>query len=89
MELSRFKAMELIKATKGRIFSATFIKKDGSIRTINARTGVQNNLQGGNNGASSKKAYITVYDMVNKGYRMVNLETLMNLKINRIAYQII
>jgi hypothetical protein len=89
MELSRFKAVEMIKSTGGRIFSATFIKRDGSERTINARLGVQADLKGGKNGASEKNAYLTVYDMVNKGYRMINLETLQQLTINRTAYRVV
>ncbi len=32
MQVSRFKTMELIKATQGKIFSCEFIKKDGSLR---------------------------------------------------------
>lgn len=35
--ISRSKALDLIKGNKGKIFSATFIKKDGAARVINAQ----------------------------------------------------
>ena len=89
MQLSRFKVDEVIKNTKGKIFSCSFIKKDGSLRKMVARLGVQKNLKGGNNGVSYKNALITVYDMLNDGYRMVNLETLLTLKVSGINYEVI
>ena len=89
MELSRFKASELIKSTGGKIFGAVFVKKDGSIRSINARLGVKINLKGGNNGASNKNALITVYDMSAKGYRMINLATLQQLTIGGTVYSVL
>jgi len=89
MELSRFKASELIKSTGGKIFSAVFVKKDGSIRAINARIGVKINLKGGKNGASDKNALMTVYDMNAKGYRMINLATLQQLKIGGTVYSVL
>jgi len=89
MELSRFKASELIKSTGGKIFGAVFVKKDGSIRSINARLGVQKNLKGGNNGASNKNALMTVYDMSAKGYRMINLATLQQLTVGGTVYSVL
>lgn len=88
MQLSRLKADEIIKSTKGKIFSCSFIKKDGTLRKMIARLGVQKNLKGGNNGASYKNALITVYDMLNGGYRMVNLETLLTLKVSGVNYEV-
>jgi len=89
MELSRFKTDELIKTTKGKIFSCTFIKKDGSIRNMVARVGVHKNLKGGKNGQSSKNSLVTVFDMLNGGYRMINLETITTLKIRGMHYQVV
>lgn len=89
MELSRFKANEIIRATKGKIFSCSFIKKDGTVRNMVARLGVVKNLKGGKNGASDKNSLITVYDMLNGGYRMINLETLQTLKASGVKYQVI
>jgi len=89
MKLSRFKADEVIKATKGKIFSCSFIKKDGTVRNMVARIGVTKNLKGGKNGASEKNSLVTVFDMLNGGYRMVNLETLQSLKVSGVKYQVV
>ena len=39
--INKDQAKELIKDSKGLIFSATFTKKDGTHRIMNARTGKQ------------------------------------------------
>lgn len=89
MQLSKYKADEVIKATKGKIFSCTFIKKDGTIRKMVARIGVHKNLVGGKNGASERNSLVTVFDMLNGGYRMINLETLLTLKVSGSNYQVL
>lgn len=89
MQLSKYKAEEVIKATKGKIFSCTFIKKDGTIRKMIARIGVHKNLVGGKNGASERNSLVTVFDMLNGGYRMINLETLLTLKVSGSDYQVL
>lgn len=45
MQLATLK--ELLSKTNGRFFTVTFKKKDGSLRTINGRTGVHKYLKGG------------------------------------------
>ncbi len=89
MQISRFKAIEFLRSTKGKIFSCEFIKKDGSLRKMVARLGVAKNLKGGKNGVSSKNSLITVYDMAKQAYRMVNLETLQTVKIGGIVYEVV
>lgn len=69
----------------GKFFSAQFTKKDGSIRTINGRCGVHKHLK-----PSAKEAaydprelgYLPVYDVQSKGYRLVNLQTI--ITVNKI-----
>ena len=87
--VSRYKAVELIRQTHGKIFSCEFIKKDGSVRKMVARLGVAKNIKGGKNGASNKNSLVTVYDMVAKAYRMINLETLKHLKVNGVGYVVV
>ncbi len=87
--VSRYKVDEVIKSTHGKIFSCEFIKKDGSLRKMVARLGVQKNLKGGKNGVSEKNSLITVYDMIAGGYRMINLATLQALKISGTQYEVI
>ncbi|MCD4667511.1 MAG: SH3 beta-barrel fold-containing protein [Sulfurimonas sp.] len=89
MQLSRFKTDEVIKSTKGKIFSCEFIKKDGSLRKMVARLGVSKNLKGGRNGASENNSLITVFDMMSRAYRMINLETLTALKVGGVAYEVV
>ena len=89
MQVSRYKAGEVIKSTHGKIFSCEFIKKDGSLRKMVARLGVAKNLKGGKNGASAKNSLVTVYDMVARAYRMINLETLTTLKVGGVYYEVV
>jgi len=89
MQISRFKVLKIINDTNGKIFAVRFIKKDGSIRMMLARLGVKHNLKGGTNGSSEKNSLITVWDMVANGYRMVNLETLISLKVSGREYEVI
>ena len=87
--INKTKAKELIKDSKGLIFAATFTKKDGSHRLMNARTGKKYTPTG-------KKApykpsdynLIPLYDMRKKAFRMLNLNTLLTLSINKEKYLI-
>jgi len=78
---------KILKATEGKIFSVVFIKKDGSKRKMQCRLGVKKHLRGG------ERAYVPedfgllgVFDMEKKGYRMVNLETLMSFTVDGMKY---
>ena len=75
---------KFLDATKGgKIFSATFEKKDGSIRTINCRRDVKKGVKGvGMSFDPMSKGLLVVYDMNRKGFRMINLETLIEAKVN-------
>lgn len=88
-EIDKETAKELIFDTKGKFFTVTFIKKDGSERVMNARLGVKKYLRGGElRYDPAEFNYITVYDMGAKGYRMVNANTIKNLKIGKNEYVI-
>lgn len=69
----------IIEGFKGRIFTVTFVKKDGSIRKMNCRTGVTKFLKGGKRTTDPNK-YIIVFDMQNNAYRAVNKETILEIK---------
>jgi len=56
-----------ILAKGNRMFSVTFIKKDGSLRRMVARLGV-------------RKGLMVVFDMHKKEFRMINLNTIVELK---------
>ena len=85
--INRTRAKELIKDSKGLIFSATFTKKDGTSRLMNARLKKYISKTG------RKAPYkaedfnlIPIYDMKSKGWRSLNLNTLLTLSINKTKY---
>lgn len=82
-------AKQLVKDTKGKFFTVTFIKKDGTERVMNARLGVKAYLKGGELPYNpDEKGLIPVYDMKNSGYRMVNVDTIKKLKIGNNEYNV-
>lgn len=73
--------LEQIKKTNGRIFSVTFVKKDGSIRKMTARLGVKKDLKGvGLKFDPTKRSLVVVFDMHKRAYRMINLQTIITFK---------
>lgn len=87
--LSKSAAVDLIMQSKGKIFTATFKKKDNTIRKINCRIGVKKGVNG--NGLKfnpTEKGLKTVYDMCKQEWRLLNLETLITLTIDRQSYKI-
>ena len=87
--INKEQAKQLIKDTKGKFFTVTFIKKDGSERVMNARLGVKIYLKGGELPYNpDEKGLIPVYDVKTGGYRMVNVNTIKNLKIGKNEYTV-
>ncbi len=78
--------LNLINSTAGKIFTATFVKKTGEVRTINCRLGVTKHLRGGTSTTAHKSNLVTVYDMQSKGYRCINLDSLISVTISGIKY---
>lgn len=83
-------AKQLIHATNGRIFSARFRKKDGTIRDMVCRLGVKSKLKGG------KRRYnpadynlVCVYDMQKEGYRSIPFARLTNLTVDGTAFEVL
>ena len=72
---------ELILQSAGRFVTVVFEKKNGELRTLTGRLGVTKHLKGGVS-TLNPDAYITIYDVVNKGYRAVNRETIRSVTIN-------
>mgnify|MGYP003654551155 CR=1 FL=1 len=64
---------------QGKIFSVSFIKKDGTERTMVCRLGVQKHLTGGKN-VNDPSQHLTVFDMHKKAYRNVALGTIYQLR---------
>lgn len=76
--------LEQLKKELGtRIFSATFIKKNGELRKMHCRLKVTKHLKGGEKKYDSEALnYLTVYDLKKKDYRTINLSSLIELKYN-------
>ena len=81
------RAKELIKESKGKIFAATFTKVDGSHRLMNARL-KKYISKTGRKAPYKAENYdlIPIYDMKSKGWRSLNLNTLITLSINKTKY---
>ena len=85
------RAKELIHETNGKIFSSTFIKKNGEHRLMTARLKVTKGLKENARPRPydpSKYNLVCVYDMTKQGYRMININTLLTLSINKNTYTI-
>lgn len=74
----------IIEANKGKFFSVTWVKADGTLRTIsNAQMGIKQRHLGANPVAHLEK-YATITESIGKGqysYKNVNLETVSRLAI--------
>jgi hypothetical protein len=73
--------MDVIKVRKqlsgGKIFTVTFVKKDGSVREMNARLGVKKGVKGvGMSYDPIERGLLPVYDMQKDGFRMINCKTI-------------
>ena len=92
--ISKDEAKRLIKDTKGKFFTVTFVKKDGTIRVMNARLGVKAYLKGGELPYNpEEKGLIPVWDPVahkatGNGYRMISINTISALKIGSNEYKV-
>ena len=69
---------------KNSIFAVDFIKKDGTLRTMNCRLGVTKHLKGGELGYNAtEKNLLPVFDMVAGAYRMINVSTIIEIRFNK------
>lgn len=85
--INKQEAEAMIIATRGRFFTASFIKKDGSNRIMNARLGVRSYLKGGSLPYDPKKFnYLPVFDTRLREYRILNLNTLTSLTVGGKTY---
>lgn len=91
VHISRIKAgyKLLAQANNGRIFSATYLKTDGSVRSILARRRVKKGVNGkGMRYNAIELAKMPVFDMQKQQFRIINLDTLISFKINGVEYKV-
>jgi len=90
--ITKDKAKELIHNTNGKIFSSVFTKKNGDLRIMTGRLKVTKHLTDNARPRPydpNKYNLICLFDMINKGYRMININTLKQITINKTNYKII
>ena len=90
MQISKATAKDMIQNSKGKIFTTTYIKKDNSKRVMNCRLEVKKGVTGeGLKYNPDEYNLIPVYDMQSRGFRMVNVDTLVSLSIANETYEVI
>jgi len=73
--------------SSGKIFTASFYKTDGTMRTMNCRCRVTKHLKGGKlKYNASKKGLLPVYDLQKEEYRTVNLNTIQTILFQNKLY---
>ena len=78
----------MIRATRGRIFSVDFVKRDGTTRHMVARLGVKSHLHGGSLKFEPRdRGCMVAWDTVKRDYRMINLDTLKFFKCGRMHWR--
>lgn len=71
----------LIKATRGRIFTVSFRKLNGDHRKMNCRLGVTKHLRGGSLSYDpAEKGNMIVFDLKAKDYRSFSLARLISFR---------
>ena len=70
----------ILDSTAGKVFSVSFVKKDGSVRDMVCRNEVSKGTSGGVAGHAHKEELYTVWDMQAAGFRCVNLTTVKRIK---------
>lgn len=76
----------IVDSTQGRFVTVVFTKKDGTQRTLTGRLGVTKHLKGGACTVDKDK-FIIIYDVVAKGYRSINRDTIISVKAQGNIYE--
>ena len=73
----------------GKIFSVTFIKKNGEERVMTARMGVRKGVSGvGMKYSPREKGLLPVYDMQKGAYRMINADTIKSVRCQGVELKV-
>ena len=79
--------VKMIKSTKGKWFSCTFIKKDGTKRVMNGRIGCHKGIKGVGR-KFQKENLVTVFDAQAKEYRMINVDTMLTFNCGGFSWKV-
>jgi len=72
---------EIVALSKGKFINVVFYKKDGTLRTMNCRLGVTKHLKGGQC-TLDKEKFLIVYDMIKKGYRAIDKDSIVSVSVS-------
>ncbi len=75
--VSRTGALDIMKTSGGKFLTVTFTKKDNTARTMNCRYK-----------AATQLGYVQVVETKSKAIKNVNLQTLSEVRLNGITYQV-
>ena len=75
----------IVAASNGRFVSVTFIKKNGTKRSMLCRLGVTKHLKGGESKLNADQ-YLTVFDVQKEAYRAINKDTILSVKLAGTTY---
>ena len=84
---STVEMVKMVKSSQGRWFSCTFIKKDGSMRIMNARIGCHKGIKGVGR-KFQKDNLVTVFDAQAKEYRMINVDTMLTFQCGNFSWSV-
>ncbi|PHQ84129.1 MAG: hypothetical protein COB65_06315 [Thalassobium sp.] len=93
MKISKATAKDMIKGSKGKFVSVRFVKKDGEVRDLNGRVGVHKSKNAPLKGVGlaynpDDYGLVGIFDAQKKDYRMVNVNTLSQLKVDGETYEV-
>jgi len=87
--VSRFKVEGLLRQqSRGQFFGVRFIKKDGSLRVMNARLGIKPVGNGRKTVGTADQPYLVVFSTNDQGFRAVNLATLLTITMGGTLYYV-
>lgn len=73
----------ILEASKGRFVTVSFLKLDGTKRTINGRIGVKKHLKHGK-ATIDRSKYVVMYSLKDRGYRCINRDTIISVNMNKL-----
>ena len=79
---------EIARIAGSKFITVSFLKKDGTPRTINGRLGVTKHLKGGDNPNTRKDSFLIIYSIGDKGYRTINLDSVFRVAASGKEYLI-
>lgn len=93
--ITKQEAADIIRSTNGKLFTVEFVKANGELRKMNARTKVKKWLKGGVSTIADKPHLIGCYDVQagkkekGKGYRAIPIDRLLSLKAGGKEYTVV